>query len=194
MRVILFNLYPYRTQRNQAKQRRVVLEILMAMFAVLVFCYLVRAELDGDLERQQIYLQELGRLESDIARQVAEIQSKKDRIQVLKRQIEALEAVERESLVVSDLMAYLDASIPNQVSLRRLAFEDGVLTLMGTTHAVADLASWLAHLEAESELFSKVDLVFVRLKENASKVEGGALEHEFEIKATIQRGGHGIAN
>ncbi|HEX4918306.1 MAG TPA: PilN domain-containing protein [Limnobacter sp.] len=190
MRVILFNLYPYRTQRNQIRKRRVLGEFLAVVSIALVFGFLIRAELNTDLANQSVYLQELSRLENDIAQQVAEIQSKKDRILVLKRQVDALEAVEKESLLVSELLAYLDESIPDQVSIRRFSFDKGVLTLAGNALSVSDLALWLGNLEGEVDLFSKVDLVFVRLKESSRKAGDAVGEHEFEIKAFIQRGRH----
>ncbi|HEX4878338.1 MAG TPA: hypothetical protein VFV39_00705 [Limnobacter sp.] len=197
MRVILFNLYPYRERRNVAKKRRVLAEMAAAFGLGALLCWMVSAEFDARIRNQQTYLQELGQMEADLARRVHEVQQKKDRVTALKRQVNALEAVEAQSMVAGELIAYLDESLPEPVNVNRLLLADGVLYINGHTKAVADLAAWVGQLEVEDTLFSKVDLVFVRTPEINDSVAKKDTQtpdlHVFEIKAILTGGVHGTA-
>lgn len=161
MRVILFNLYPYRAFRETHKKRRVILEMTVGSFLGLVLCYSVGSEFASRVAKKEQFLGNLSAMESEVANRVAEVQAKKDKMTVLSRQVDALKAVEKESILASRWVSYLDGTVPANVSLTRLFVQDSVMTVTGFTDSVSSLAQWVDQMEEGNNLFKSVDLVSV---------------------------------
>lgn len=193
MRVILFNLFPYRERRNEAKRRMVLCQIGVSAVLALVVAGLVNVEFQRRYSIQDEYLMRLGRLEEDLTRKVAQVQQQRDRVLELKRQIKALEDVEAQSVVASELMAFLDQSLPMPVGLNRLVLREGELVVEGYTSSVSELAAWVARLELEDELFHAVDLVYVRTTPSEDQDGRPSGMHQFEIKAVLKGGANGTS-
>ncbi|WP_370262834.1 PilN domain-containing protein [Limnobacter sp.] len=193
MRVILFNLFPYRERRNEATRRMVLCQIGVSAVLALVVAGLVNAEFQRRYSIQDEYLMRLGRLEEDLTRKVAQVQQQRDRVLELKRQIKALEDVEAQSVVASELMAFLDESLPMPVGLNRLVLREGELAVEGYTSSVSELAAWVARLELEDELFHTVDLVYVRTTPSEDQDGRPSGMHQFEIKAVLKGGANGTS-
>lgn len=185
MRVILFNLYPYRVLRENRRRRRVLVELGIGVVMGLLVCLSISAEFEARLKAKQSFLSNLSAMEADVAARVQEVQVMKDRVTVLNRQINALEQVEVESLLASQWVSYLDSTVPDAVSLTRLMVEKDVMFINGFTSTVDSLAKWIDQMEAGNALFSSVELVSV-----VDEVTGGddfaKPRHVFEMKAMLR--------
>ncbi|WP_341237507.1 PilN domain-containing protein [uncultured Limnobacter sp.] len=189
MRVILFNLYPYRALRESRKKRRLIAELTVGSLLGLGVCYAIGTEFEARVDRQEIFLGQLSAMESEMAARVIEVQAMKDRVAVLNRQVSALEAVEKESILASRWVSYLDGTVPSNVSMTRLFVSKEVLILNGFTEAVSSLAQWVDQMEAGNGLFESVDLVSVT---EPKKTVDGAIDnrHLFEIRAILRGTNH----
>jgi len=187
MRVILFNLYPYRVFRENRRRRRVLVELAFGLLLGLMLCLAVSNEFDARLEAKQAFMGNLSAMEVDVAARVQEVQAMKDRVAVLNRQIKALEQVEVESLLASEWVSYLDSTVPSTVSLTRLMVEDNVMFINGFTSAVGSLAKWVDQMEAGNALFGSVELVSVtdQAAEGGDSARSG---HVFEMRAMLRGG------
>ncbi|WP_334119128.1 PilN domain-containing protein [Limnobacter sp.] len=187
MRVILFNLSPYRVLRENKRRRRVVAELCAGLLAGLLFCYSVGSEFSDRVARKEQFLGNLSAMESEVATRAQEVQAMKDRLAVLNRQVSALKAVEEESLLASQWVSFLDGTVPNSVSITRVSAAKDVMTVNGFTDAVSGLAAWVDQMEAGNELFHSVDLI--TLTEPATGGgEKASQRHLFEIKASLRGG------
>lgn len=159
MRVILFNLYPYRVLREKRRKRRVMVELTVGVALGLGTCYAIGSEFGARVARQEVFLGNLSAMESEMATRVAEVQAMKDKVAVLNRQVSALEAVEKESILASRWVSYLDGTVPSNVSMTRLFVSKDVLIINGFTDAVSSLAQWVDQMEAGNSLFESVDQI-----------------------------------
>ncbi|WP_138517013.1 PilN domain-containing protein [Limnobacter alexandrii] len=185
MRVILFNLFPYRAMRETRRKRRVITELAVGSVLGFWVCYGIGLEFDARLERQQGFLGNLNAMESEMTSRVAEVQAMKDKVAVLGRQVNALKAVERESILASRWVSYLDATVPSNVSMNRLVVNKNMLVVNGFTDAVSSLAQWVDQMEAGNSLFVSVNLVSVT--ESKKSVDGAPdNRHSFEIRAILR--------
>ena len=124
-----------------------------------------------------------------MAERVKVVQAKKDRVTVLKRQVNALKTVQSESLLASQWVSFLDATVPASVSMTRLYVAKGVLHVNGFTDTVSTLASWVDDMEAGNTLFKSVDLVtLVAPRDDAEGVS--TPRHVFEIRAQLREASH----
>lgn len=189
MRVIVFNVYPYRDRFKKAKTVRVFSELGVGVSLALALAWGFNSDLTGRLGKQQSYKTELSRMEGEIASRVARVQAMKDEAINLRRQVDALEAVERDSLVASNVLSYLDAGLPKAVGLTKLNFAKNVLVVQGLAESVPQLAKWVEGMEGNSALFKRVDLVYLKddllNPTNGGKVPDGS-PHQFELRLELQ--------
>ena len=187
MRVILFNLFPYRDLRQAKRRKRVVTEIVVGVLLGVMLCFAVSNEFSEREAMKTQFLDNLSAMEAEMATRVLEVQNKKDRVADLTRQVNALQAVEKESLLASQWLSYLDGSVPPTVSLTRVLVKDDVMLVNGFTSSVGSLSKWVDQMEAGNVLFESVDLVSLIEPTN---VEANTVskDHQFEIKAMLRGG------
>lgn len=185
MRVILFNLFPYRALRETRRKRRFLIELAVGVALGLAVCYLIGNEFNARVARSAAFLGNLHAMEADMKARAAEVQAMKDQVASLNRQVSALEAVEKDSILASRLVSYLDETVPSNVSMTRLFVSKDVLVVDGFTDAVSSLAQWVDQMEAGNSLFKSVDLVSVtEPTKSAQGVEDN--RHLFEIRAILR--------
>jgi Tfp pilus assembly protein PilN len=190
MRVILFNLSPYRAQRENILRRRVLAELVCGLFLGLLFCYAVSSEFSERVSEKEQYLGQLFAVEAEVTSRVQKVEKMKERLDELNRQVNALKSVEKESLLASYWVSYLDETMPSEVSLTSLVVLNEVLVVKGFTDAVSNLAKWVDQMELGNQLFQSVDLVSVTVddpKKSVGKVVDNQ-RHQFEIKAQLRGG------
>lgn len=187
MRVIVFNVYPYRDRFKKAKTIRVFTELSVGVALILALGWFVSSDLNERLSKQQAYKTELSRMEEEISSRVARVQTMKDEAETLRRQVDALQAVERDSLGASNVLSYLDAGLPKAVGLTRLNFANNVLVVQGLAESVPQLAQWVEGMEGNTSLFKRVDLVYLKDDGSASKNSTAEIgPHQFELKLALQ--------
>lgn len=187
MRVILFNLYPYRVFRENRRRRRVLIELGLGLLLGFLVCLSVSNEFDARLEAKQAFMGNLSAMEADVAARVQEVQAMKNRVAELNRQIKALERVEAESLLASEWVSYLDGTVPSAVSLTRLMVEDDVMFINGFTGTVSSLAMWVDQMEAGNALFKSVELISVT-DQAAESGDSARPGHVFEMRVMLRGG------
>lgn len=187
MRVILFNLFPYRDLRQARLTRRVVAELILGLILGLALCFAVGSEFSKREARKSVFLNNLSSLESEMAAQVQDVQRKKDRVAELTRQVNALESVERESLLASQWLSYLDGSVPQDVSLTRLLVKTDVMFISGFTSSVGSLSKWVDQMEDGNALFKSVDLISL-IEPQTALAGTESKQHRFEIQAFLLGG------
>lgn len=189
MRVILFNLFPYRADSERKKKRRVVVELAVGVLAGLLICNAVGNEFAARVAKKGQFMSNLTAMEAEMAERVNVVQAKKDHVTVLKRQVNALKTVQAESLLASQWVSFLDATVPSSVSMTRLYVVKGVLHVNGFTNTVSSLAGWVDDMEAGNSLFQSVDLVtLVAPRDEADGVTSP--RHVFEIRAQLREASH----
>lgn len=187
MRVILFNLYPYRNLRESKQRKRVVVELVAGLLVGLMLCYAIGSEFSRRVALQESFLSNLSAMEAEMVAQAAEVQRKKDRVAELSRQVAALQAVEKESLLASKWLSFLDGTVPQNVSLTRLSTKMDAMFISGFTSSVSDLANWVDYMEAGNSLFQSVDLItLIEQGANSSELPEAGKVHQFEIKAMLR--------
>lgn len=185
MRVILFNLFPYRALRETRRKRRFMIELTVGAVFGLTVCYFIGNEFNARVARSAAFLGNLNAMEADMKARAAEVQAMKDQVASLNRQVSALEAVEKDSILASRWVSYLDGTVPSNVSMTRLFVSKDVLVVDGFTDAVSSLAQWVDQMEAGNSLFKSVDLVSViEPTKSAQGVEDN--RHLFEIRAILR--------
>jgi Tfp pilus assembly protein PilN len=189
MRVILFNLFPYRADRERRQKHRVAIELAVGVLAGLLLCNAVGNEFADRVARKGQFLSNLAAMETEMAERVKVVQAKKDRVAVLTRQVNALKTVQSESLLASQWVSFLDSTVPPTVSMTRLYVVKGVLHVNGFTNAVSTLASWVDAMEAGNSLFQSVDLVTLIAPREDVATEA-APRHVFEIRAHLREASH----
>ena len=186
MRVILFNVFPYRDRHIKNRTARVASELAVGVGLAILFTFLVWSDFDDRLQKQTQYLNELATIEAEIASRAARVQTMKDEAQRLRRQVNALESVEKESVQASHVLSYLDKSLPQAVALSRMSFKDSELVINGMADSVPQLAKWVEGMESNLSLFNRVDFVFLRdatrPSEKPPTTDG---PHQFEIKLRL---------
>lgn len=191
MRVIVFNVYPYRDRLKKGKTARVLTELGVGALLALGVVVAISSDFSSRLALQSTYKTELSRMEGEIATRVARVQAMKDEVQDLRRKVEALESVERESLVASTVMSYLDVGMPRTVGLKKMSLTKGVMLIQGVAESVPQLASWVQAMEQNAELFKRVDLMYVRdVEQTAAEKPKDAvvnldLPHQFEVRLEL---------
>ena len=197
MRVILFNLAPYRAHRYRLARLRTTATLAAAVVVALLIPLCVSLDLSEREAAQTAYMEELGTVERQIADRVAKVQAMKDEMNRLQNQVDALEDVERKSLRVSRMFSYLETTMPAQVGLKSLTMKEGDWLLSGYTDSVPQFAEWVQGMEKEGSLLKDVRVKYLRQVDErntgAAPAETGgakaALPHEFElaIKTTALR-------
>lgn len=162
-------------------------DLLVGLVAGLLLCFSVSVEFTDRVAKKERFQGNLSAIESDVANQVQVVQAKKDRVAVLERQINALQAVEKESFLASNWVSFLDGTVPSTVSITKLSASKDVLTINGFTKAVSSLATWVDQMEDGNHLFHSVDLITLAEPSSSGKDEKeGQQRHFFEIKALVR--------
>ena len=186
MRVIVFNLFPYRAAREKKCRQRVLAELSAGVALGALLCFLIGNEFSDRAEKKERFLSNLSAMEAEVASQVKAIQAKKERVVVLERQIGTLRAIEKESILASNWVSFLDSTVPAEVSITRLVAGKDALTIAGNTEAVSSLASWIDLMEGGNHLFRSADLITLTEPANAGKDAKGERRHQFEIKVLLR--------
>ncbi|MFN4327282.1 MAG: PilN domain-containing protein [Limnobacter sp.] len=189
MRVILFNLAPYRAHRYRLARLRTTATLAAAVVVALLIPLCVSLDLSEREAAQTAYMEELGTVERQIADRVAKVQTLKDEMNRLQNQVDALEDVERKSLRVSRMFSYLEATMPGQVGLKSLTMKEGDWSVSGYTDSVPQFAEWVQGMEKEGSLLKDVRVKYLRQVDaqnpNAgpanSASDKAASPHEFEL-------------
>lgn len=197
MRIILFNLLPYRQIRLQRQKKVFWTQATAVLLVAVAFCYLITDDLASRVNRKSDLLAQIENVEQQIANQASRSQALRSERDDLIRRIEILESVDAKSARHSQLFSLFDSSRPEQVSLVSLGFEQEQLSLKGLTTSLSQLSQWVNDLKEQSALFRQINIIEVR-SVLMSAVSGSSTQsssgepglddgklHEFELKLDL---------
>lgn len=192
MRVITFNLYPYRSGREKAQQQKALIELSAAAGLAVLSCLMFTWDFSSRLSTKQDYLAKVESMKQSIALEAEKTNLIKKDIDSLQSKVSAIESVGKEALIPSRVFALLDRSLPSEVVLKGVAFEGSQIKIYGFTTSVPSLAGWLQVLELDKDAFSEVSLVrvieFKGAQGGSDPNSRGSLSgwSEFEIAASVR--------
>ena len=195
MRVILFNLLPYRQIRLQRQRKRFWIQTAAVLLISVFFSFLISNDLSERLTLKGDLLAQIENIEQQIKDQAARSRALKEERDDLNRRIQTLESVDGKSNRHSQLFSILDTSRPVTVSLVSLSLEKDELKLIGLTASLSELSRWVNDLKNEKSLFGQISIVEVRsmsdsVTDVSAKPDGetalnAANLHEFELKLDL---------
>lgn len=161
MRVIVFNLVPYRQARSQRKKVAFWAQAGATALIGLLFCYLVTDELNTRLMIKSDLLIQMETVQSQIANQASRAEALKWEKDDLEQRIAILESVDKKSQRQSQLFALLDEGRPKMASLSTLALENQRVDITGVTANLPQLSYWVSDLKANESFVEEVNIVEV---------------------------------
>ncbi|HEY1059200.1 MAG TPA: hypothetical protein VGE55_10775 [Limnobacter sp.] len=184
MRLIVFNLYPYRQLSLNRRRRRVIAELSACL--VLIVSALTTASLwiSDRLDAQQAYQNALRDTQQQIAQRVAHVQSMKAQLQTLREQVLALRSVQDKAMLASTMVAALENGFPETTEVSKVLFKEGGLQVSGTTSSVAAFTAWVHQLETRRGVFSQVEVVRLRQPVRDNQLVDNN-RHEFDMKMRL---------
>lgn len=161
MRVIVFNLVPYRQSRTLRKKSTFWAQAAaVAIFSALLG-YLINDELNTRIMMKNDLLVQMETVQSQIANQASRAEALKWERDDLKQRIAILESVDKKSQRQSQLFAMLDEGRPKMASLSTLSLEKHRVEITGVTANLPQLSYWVSDLKSKDEFVSQVNIVEV---------------------------------
>lgn len=161
MRVILFNLVPYRQARSQREKYIFWGQAGVVTLLSVLFCYLINDELDRRLMIKNDLLIQMETVQSQIANQASRAEALKWEKDDLEQRIAILESVDKKSQRQSQLFALLDEGRPKMASLSTLSLEKQRVDITGVTANLPQLSYWVSDLKTNEGFVNQVNIVEV---------------------------------
>lgn len=184
MRLILFNLAPYRARKEKLKKIAFYVQMAFVLAVSLIFCYAVSNELESRAVAKESYLNEISSIEQNIELQANQVSVLEQKLTVLRRQVETLRSIEQDTLLSSQLLAVLDQSLPAGMALAKVTVSPSVVSVYGRTNSVSTLAQWTEFLKKFPKVYSNSELIRLAMVDPGQAGTKGLL-HDFEIKLTV---------
>lgn len=189
MRVILFNLTPYRERREAVRRQLFMGESALALLCGVLLCWSVSSVLQEKVDAKQAYLDRVHALQQTVANRAAEVDSIKKKLATLRRQVSVLKSIESDSRFSSELLSVIDQSIPQGMALNRIVVSRDKVFLIGRTDNVNTLARWVAYLKRFPAVYSDAALISVTLAQDTQTNDKGIAPadalHDFELQLKV---------
>lgn len=196
MRVILFNLIPYREVQEVRRQRRFWLTTGVAIGLAALFCHQLTTELDDRIAQKKKFLSNIEEVALQVSDRAKQAEALKKERELLKSRVQLLEAVDQRSLAQCKLFERFDSSRPDRSRISSLELKGNGLSVGGNTADVPILSAWVESLEQDKELFKRLDIVSVekwRPAQLDKNVKGGHQDwpgvsvdfHQFALRAEL---------
>lgn len=189
MRVILFNLTPYRERRETLRRQLFMGESALALLFGVLLCWSVSSVLQEKVDAKQAYLDRVHALQQTVANRAAEVDSIKKKLATLRRQVSVLKSIESDSRFSSELLSVIDQSIPQGMALNRIVVSRDKVFLIGRTDNVNTLARWVAYLKRFPAVYSDAALISVTLAQDTQTNDKGIAPadalHDFELQLKV---------
>ena len=183
MRVILFNLMPYRERIEKKKKRAVIIQFVSCAVFTGILCLSITGEFSSRIEMKKDYINQIKDVQNNINTRVKEVQDLQAELDGLRKKVSTIQLIEQQAVLSSTLLATLDKTIPKGTALTKVSFTPDQVQLTGRTSAINDLAAWVGMLNGQDGAFTQAQ--FVSLKKTASTDQALAIGHEFEIVLTV---------
>ncbi|MCQ8895311.1 hypothetical protein NQT62_02510 [Limnobacter humi] len=181
MRLIVFNLYPYRQGSMNRLRRRVMAEMFVSLALVVSALAGVSHWMSSQLDEQQAYQDRLRDTQQKIAQRVSRVEAMKAELKKLREQVLALRSVQDKAMLASVMVSALENGFPETTEVGKITFQDGWLQVSGTTASITSFTAWVHQLEMRRGLFTQVEVVRLRQTGlDGPSVDGN--RHEFDMK------------
>jgi Tfp pilus assembly protein PilN len=184
MRLILFNLAPYRARKENARKAAFYMQMALVVGLTGFFSYSVSNELKERVEAKDAYLSEVALIEKNIETQANEVLALEKKLNVIRRQVGTLKSIEQDTLLSSQLLSVLDKSVPMGVALAKVVVNQNEVSVFGRTTSVDTLAEWTEYLRHFPQVYGNAELVRLTIADTTKYVHPTTM-HDFEIKLTV---------
>lgn len=161
MRVVLFNLTPYRKVIEQKRQRKFWMLSVLVLSLGALFCYQVTSELNDRLAAKQKFIEDIEEVTLQVADRARQAEALRKEREILQSRVRLLEAVDKRSMAQCKVFERLDGSRPERSRISSLNLKSGLLAVSGETADVPVLSSWVEQLDEDKDLFDQTDIVEV---------------------------------
>ncbi|NJM31742.1 MAG: hypothetical protein HC848_01215 [Limnobacter sp.] len=182
MRVIHFNLIPYRLALEARARRLFWLQMLLALVCAVIFCLGVSSWLDGRLAEKDQFIYRIDDAKRSLAAsadKAAALEAEKNAIQA---KVSALVQVHLNTVAVSEIFSTLDTTLPQDVFMQEMKRQGDNLVIRGLTQNIPLLTQWVQGLQARTDIFSQVDFDVVE----RIKVADGLTDYSHEFVVSLK--------
>lgn len=177
MRLILFNLMPYREQREARLRKVFFIKAVVAMAGLLGLWWSVDSHFTERLLEKEAQRERIKQAETDIANRVARVDAMKSELDQLKGKVETLKSLDQKAIWSGQILSLLDSTKPRSVYVASIKVKGDVLEVTGMTSAVPVLSTWVKLLETEGNFLRGAELKLINAKTSDGKVDPTGLHH-----------------
>lgn len=177
MRLILFNLMPYREQREARLRKVFFLKAAVAVAGLVALWGGVDSHFDRRLMEKEAQRERIKQAEADIAKRVARVDAMKSELDQLKNKVATLKSLDQKAIWSGQILSLLDSTKPRSVYLASIKVKGDVVEITGTTSAVPVLGTWVKLLETEGNFLRGAELKLINAKTSDGKVDPTGLHH-----------------
>ncbi len=179
--MIRINLLPHREQKRQARQRRflsmLALALLAAVAVIVLGFTILSAQIDTQKSRNDFLSAENAKLDREIA-EIEKLKSEKDALLDRKKVVERLQSNRTESVRILDQLA---RQTPEGVYLKEFKQVDAKIDLAGYAQSNARVSAYMRNLN-DSPVFEQPLLV-----ETKAASMGNMQVTEFSLRTVVTR-------
>lgn len=180
MRLILFNLMPYREIREARLRKVFFVKAAVAVAGIGALWWAVDSEFSGRLAAKQFQMSRIKQAELDIAKRVARVDEMKVELGQLKAKVATLKSLDEKTIWSGQILSLLDSTKPQSVYLDSIKVKGDVVQITGMTTAMPTLSTWVKLLETEGNFLKGAELKLIKAKTKEGKVDPAGV-HQFDL-------------
>ncbi|MDH4396598.1 MAG: PilN domain-containing protein [Limnobacter sp.] len=180
MRLILFNLMPYREIRESRLRKVFFIKAAVAVAGIGALWWGVDSEFSGRLMDKQLQMSRIKQAEVDIAKRVARVDEMRVELDQLKVKVATLKSLDQKAIWSGQILALLDSTKPQAVYLDSIKVKGDVVQITGMTTAMPTLSTWVKLLETEGNFLKGAEVKLIKAKTTDGKVDPVGI-HQFDL-------------
>lgn len=177
MRLILFNLMPYRELRETRVRNVFFLKAVSALAVLGLLWWAVDSQFDERLAEKQSQRERIKQAEADIAKRVARVDAMKSELDQLKSKVDTLKSLDQKAIWSAQILSLLDSTKPRSVYLLSVKVKGDLVEITGMTSAVPTLGTWVKLLETEGNFLRGAELKLIKSSTSDGKQNPSGFHH-----------------
>lgn len=177
MRLILFNLMPYRELREAWVRKVFFVKAASALVVLGLLWWSVDAQFEERLTEKQSQRERIKQAEADIAKRVAHVDAMRSELDQLKGKVDTLKSLDQKAIWSAQILSLLDSTKPRSVYLSSVKVKGDLVEIKGMTSAVPTLGTWVKLLETEGNFLRGAELKLIKSGTSEGKQDASGLHH-----------------
>lgn len=177
MRLILFNLMPYRELREARVRNVFFVKAASALVVLGLLWWSVDTQFEERLTEKQSQRERIKQAEADIAKRVARVDAMKSELDQLKGKVDTLKSLDQKAIWSAQILSLLDSTKPRSVYLSSVKVKGDLVEIKGMTSAVPTLGTWVKLLETEGNFLRGAELKLIKSSTGDGKQDASGLHH-----------------